>query len=494
MDMSSFRSCEMPGIVSFGGYVPRMRLQREAIYAANSWFAPGLRNLARGERAIANWDEDSITMAVEAARDCLEGHERTAIRAIMLASTSLPYADRQNAGIVKEALNLPEAMQSLDISGSQKAGTTMLCQAFNAAAAGGAAILAVAADQRRARPASEEELINGDAAACFLVGADDGIARLIGSYSLSSDFIDHYRSTGAEFDYGGEARWVREVGYVGLGGTAIASALKANAIKPSQIDHFIVALPARGTANVLANEAGIEPLAVRNDLAESLGNAGTAHPLVMLANVLETAKPGQKILVLGFGQGADVLLLEVTDAITKLTPRSGISGSMGNSVKEENYLKYLAFAGHLHLELGKRAEFELRPVLTALYRNRKSVLGLVGGRCTKTGTIQFPRSEISVNQNDPAVGTQEDYALADIRARVLTFTADSLTYSPDPPNYYGMIEFEGGGRMMSEFTDAAADSICVGAWVRMVFRIKSARAHGGFTKYFWKAVPTARRN
>src|SRR3546814_9652959 len=64
-------------------------------------------------------------------------------------------------------------------------------------------------------------------------------------------------------------------------------------------------------------------------------------------------------------------------------------------------------------------------------------------------------------------------------AKVLTYTADSLTYTPDPPNYYGMIEFDGGGRMMIEFTDADPASIYVGAPVRMMFRIKAHDERSG---------------
>jgi hydroxymethylglutaryl-CoA synthase len=144
--------------------------------------------------------------------------------------------------------------------------------------------------------------------------------------------------------------------------------------------------------------------------------------------------------------------------------------------------------------LGKRAEFEQKPVLTALYRNRKGVLGLVGGRCTRTGTVQFPRTEISVNPNEAAIGTQEDYPLADKTARIFTYTADSLTFTPDPPNYYGMIEFEGGGRMLAEFTDVDPKRIHVGAPMRMMFRIKGTDERSGFIKYFWKAVPAAGSN
>jgi uncharacterized OB-fold protein len=119
------------------------------------------------------------------------------------------------------------------------------------------------------------------------------------------------------------------------------------------------------------------------------------------------------------------------------------------------------------------------------------VLGLVGGRCTKTGTVQFPKSDISVNPNDHSAHTQEDYPLAEKTARIVTYTADALTYSPAPPSYYGMIDFEGGGRMMAEITDCSAEEVEVGRELKMMFRIKAVDERRDFTKYFWKAVPVA---
>lgn len=484
----------MAGILQFGAYVPRRRLQRSVVYAANAWFAPGLRGLARGERAVANWDEDVVTMAVEAARDCLHERERGALAGLFLASTSFPFADRQNSGIVKEALGLPDTVATLDAGGSQKAGTSLLARILAGVATDGPALV-IGAEKRPAQPASEGELTNGDAAAAFLVGAEDGVARLVGTYSTSTDFVDHFRRSGADFDYGWEARWVREA-YVEIGGRAIRDALDRFGVEAGSIDHFVAGLPGRGTAAALARAAKIPDAAIHPTLDDVLGHAGSAHALVMLAHVLETAQPGRKILVVGFGQGADVLLLETTAAIATAPRGAGVSGWLTRGVKEQNYLKHLAFSGLLRLELGKRAEFEQKPVLTALYRNRKTVLALIGGRCTRTGTIQFPKSEISVNRNDAAVGTQEDYPLADRTAHILTFTADNLTYTPDPPNYYGMIDFDGGGRMLAEFTDvdAANDAIEVGREMRMMFRIKAADERTGFTKYFWKAAPAVARS
>jgi hydroxymethylglutaryl-CoA synthase len=484
----------MVGIASYGAYIPRMRLQRTAIFESNRWFAPGLKALAAGERAIANWDEDTITMAVEAARDCLGDRNRAEVKSVFLASTSFPFADRQNACIVKEALNLPDITGTLDIGASQKAGTGALIQACHAATAGGGPVLVIASENRRALPASENEMLNGDAASALLVSDDEGVARLIGSHSISSDFVSHFRANSNEFDYGWEARWVREEGYGRLVTKAVTQALAKFGLKGSDIDRFVVGLPAKGVASATAKVTGIRPQAVCDDLASVLGSAGCAHPIIMFANALEQAKPRDKLLLLGFGQGVDVLLFEATPAIVKDTKPThvGVKGSLARSVKVDNYLKYLAFAGHLELELGKRAEFDQKPVLTALYRNRKTVLGLVGGRCTKSGTVQFPRTDISVDPNEATIDTQEDYPLADRSATILTYTADHLTFTPDPPGYYGMIEFDGGGRMSTEFTDVNSEDIFVGAPMRMMFRIKAADDNSGFIKYFWKAVPAPR--
>jgi 3-hydroxy-3-methylglutaryl CoA synthase len=481
----------MTGILAFGAYVPRLRLQRSVVADANAWFNSALKSLGKGERAMANWDEDVITMAVEAARDCMTGLDRDGIDAVSLASTTVPNADRQNAGIVKEALNLADGTGSFDFSGGLRAGTSALIQALKAAS-GGQTTLCLSAEKRKFRAGSEGELSSGDAAAALLVGSGDQvIARLLGSYSVSVDFIDHFRATGEDFDYGWESRWVRDEGYNKIIGGAIGKMLAASGLTAADITHFIVPITTRGVAEGIAKRAGIAAEAVRDRLSTNVGDTGAAHGALMLAQALEDAAPGDKILVTGFGQGCDVFALEVTDAIKNLPARQGVSGWIARRKPESNYMKYLSFNGLVDLEKGMRAEADFKQPLTALYRNRKAVMALVGGRCTKTGTIQFPKTDLSVNPNDHAFGTQEDYPFAERVARIMTYTADNLTYSPDPPAYYGMVEFEGGGRMMAEFTDVDPEAIETGREMRMMFRIKSVDDRRGFTKYFWKAVPVA---
>ena len=144
------------------------------------------------------------------------------------------------------------------------------------------------------------------------------------------------------------------------------------------------------------------------------------------------------------------------------------------------------------MQLGKGMRAESQDYKTALsvtYRKRDMLLGLVGGRCTRCGTLQFPRTDVCVNPRCRAHHTQEPHPFRDTPARVVTWSADYLAYIPNPPSHYGMIGFEGGGRFMTDFTDVEPGELDVGTDVRMMFRIKSFDSIRGFVRYFWKAVP-----
>lgn len=479
----------MVGIVAFGAYVPRLRLSRQAVYDANKWFAGGLRGLAKGERSMANWDEDSVTMAVEASRDCLTSHEAADVRNIYFASTTHPFKDRQNAGIIGTALNVEQNLSATDIGGSLKAGTSALIAGLNASK-GGAPSLVAAADKRMTKVASANELNYGDGAAALLCGTENVIAKLVGHHSVSMDFVDHFRGDESDFDYGWEERWIRDEGYSKIVPPAIKAGLAACNLKGSDITHFIMPSLMPAVPKQMAKMVGIAEGAVRDLLGATLGDTGAAHALVMLVDALETAKAGDKIMVVAFGQGVDILVFEVTAEKDKLPARKGLSGWMARRKEEKNYMKFLAFNEMLPIEKGMRAEFDKKTALSVLWRKRDMIYGLVGGKCKVCGTVQFPRSQVCVNPNCHAVDSQDPYAMAGLECSVMSFTADSLVYSPDPPGYYGMITFPEGGRFMADFTDSDKEQVKVGTKMRMTFRIRdNDTMRGGFKRYFWKAAP-----
>lgn len=476
------------GLLSFGAYIPRLRLQREAVAGFNAWFTGSSRGA--GERGMANWDEDSITMAVEAARDCVAGLA-VSPEAIHFASTSPAFDDRQNAGVVASALDLDGEIGTIDVTSSQRAGTAGLINALQMVSGGGNRILVAAAEHRRTRAASTQEQAYGDGAAALLVGDGQVIADLLGVYSVSADFVDHYRGRGADSDYSWEERWVREEGWLKLAPAAIKGALERAGIVASDIRYACIPGTLPKIQSQIAKAVGLRDDAPCDNLSAVCGDTGAAHSLLLLAHVLETAVAGDRILVVGFGQGCDALVFEVTSRIRDLPRRAGVSGALARRKPERDYGKFLAFNGGLDLERGMRAELDKQTALSALYRNRRMIQGLVGGVCRICGTRQFPKSNICVNPNCREWNSQAPHRFADAPVRVMSFTADMLTYSPDPPSHCGMVEFEGGGRFMADFTDVDLGQVKVGMPMKMMFRIKDIDPQRNFVRYFWKAAPAA---
>ena len=478
----------MVGIVSYGAYIPRKRLQRSAAVEANSWFNPALKAYSKGERAMCNWDEDSVTMAVEAARDCFGSETPEGLTGLFLATTSAPFKDRRNAGILATALNLGDDLMTMDVTASQRAGTTGLVNALKLAA-GGSKILYAASERRRTKAANPQELLYGDGAAAFVVASDAGAAEFLGAKQISVDFVDHYKGDGEDFDYYWEERWIRDEGYLKLVPRALEGLFAETGVAASDVDHFILPCVIRRTGGMVAKAAGIPAEAVRDNLHDAMGEAGTAHALVMLAQTLEQAKPQEIIVIAGFGQGCDALMFRATDNVEKCRPQMGVSGFLARRVEESNYNKYLAFNDLMTLDHGLRGEVDRQTALTALYRNKEMLTGFIGGKCRKCGTLQFPKSKICVNPNCGEFHSQDDHPFADMPATVQSWTADNLTYSVEPPQHFGMVVFQEGGRLMSDLTDVDVGGVEVGMPMRMMFRVKEVDGQRGFTRYFWKAAP-----
>ncbi len=476
------------GLLSFGAYLPQSRLQRAAIAAAHSWFEPSLKGLGRGERTMGSWDEDSNTMAVEAGRACLRAADREAVAALYVASTSFPFLDRQNAGLVGEALGLPGTLQAMDVSGSQKAGTSALLTALQAAA-GGRQCLVIGSDKRRAKAASAAEMLYGDGAAALSVGAgDDLLAELVGSHSRSVDFVDHFRTAESEFDYTWEARWVRDEGLMKIVPEAVTGALTQAGCEAADIAHFCCPVGSAREQQSLARKLGVDSGALADSLQDNCGHTGTAHALLQLVGALEKARAGELILVLGFGQGCDVLLFRATDKLAGASRDAGLAACLAKRREEPNYFKYLAFNELIALDHGLRAETDKNTGLSTAYRNRALTTAFMGGKCRVCGTLQIPAAPICVRCN--AVDSQDPHPFAEASAFLKSYTADSLTYTINPPACYGMVQFDAGGRIMIDFTDVLPErELEVGMAMRMVFRVKDYDRKRGFRRYYWKAAP-----
>lgn len=476
------------GIVATGAAVPRLRLARETIASAMSWVNPALTSLAKGARAVCNWDEDAITLAVAAAQGALRGHVAhgaSRIDAVYLASTTLPFADRDGATLVAAALDLPRDVETLTIGTSLRAGVGALGTALRAARG---RTLVIASDARRAKPGSVQEMSFGHGAAAMVVdaAADAPLATLRGSASVAANFVDHYREGADDYDYSLEERWVREEGFFALVPECLARACSRAGVDAAAITRLVMPGPAAITRK-LAERCGLGASQVQDALQADCGDTGAAHSMLMLAAAIESSQPADLLAVIGFGHGVEILILE-TGAKHDATVPGPVARALARRAPEPSYTRHLSHQGVLAADFGMRAERDNRSAHAVAWRKARQIDGFVGGRCQACGAVQFPKFRVCVNPACRATDTLVDHPLAGTTGRVKSFTEDWQAYSPRPPYIYGNIEFADGGNLLMEFTDLEAGTLEVGDKVRFAYRVKDIDAARGFRRYFWKAI------
>jgi 3-hydroxy-3-methylglutaryl CoA synthase/uncharacterized OB-fold protein len=466
----------MVGIVSYGSYVPYRRLKRAAIGQALGIPA------GKGERAVASFDEDSVSMAVEAARDALRTAPGAPIGALLFATTTPPYAEKLNAALVGAAARLPLEIRAADLTGSVRAGLAALIQGADAARGGVGALVAMA-DCRLAAPEGKGEQAGGDAAAAFVLGSEKVIAEIEATASMTREFLDTWRTPGERFPHSWEERFTLTQAYAPLLGKAIQSVLTKAKVAPNQLAKVILDAPNARAADEIVRGMKLEPTQLGDTLALTIGQTGAAHPGVLLANALAAAKPGDRILLVAAGDGADAVLLRVTDAAASYRqPRS--VGRLIESKGDVAYATYLKWREILPTEPPRRPDPE-RPAGPPMFRSETWKFGFVGTRCTKCGTPQLPPQRICIHCSTR--DQMEPYPFADRPARIATFTLDRLAFSLNPPTVNVVVDYEGGGRFLCEMTDCEPEKVAIGDEVEMTFR--RMYTAGGVHNYFWKVRP-----
>lgn len=482
----------MIGIRSYGGYVPRYRLNRMVVFGSMGWLNPANIMNAQGEKAVANFDEDSVTMAISAAVDCVTGVDRSEVGGVYFASTTAPYKERLNANIVSGALAADEKIRTADFSGGLKSGTSATLAALDAVGSGSANNIVVsAADVRLGKMGSVQELMFGDGAGSVMVSDKDVIAEFKGSFSSGHDFVDHMRGGNSVFDRQWEERWIRDVGIDQFIPEAINGLCEKYGVAPGDFAKIIYPSYYGGARKKINKVLGLEPEKVQDNMQAVVGDTGAAQPLLMLAKALEEANPGDKLMLISYGGGCDALFFEVTENIKKLPARPGVSGFLARRADLDNYSKYLVWRRMVPAETGLRGEEQKWIRWSMIWRNHKLILGMLGSKCKKCGTQMFPRQRVCVNPECGAIDEIEDVYVSDKGGTIFSFTSDMLAASTNPPALYGAVNINGGGRYVLDFTDCTQDDLAVGKPVEFTFRIKYFDANRDITNYFWKAAPVA---
>jgi hydroxymethylglutaryl-CoA synthase len=462
------------GILNAGAYVPRYRLSGRLL--GQVWGGGG-----GGERALANYDEDALTMGTEAALAAVAGRDLSRIGACLFASTSAPYVEKSSATLLAAVVDTSAAVMTADFGGSLRCGTTALRLALDAVRAGSAAeALVVASDMRPTVPGSELEPLLGDGAAALVVGAGEVLASFAGAWSASHEFTDVWRGQGERYvQMLPDMTFIKSYGLDRHIPEAIEGVLKATGRKKEDIAKLVLYAPdARMHAALLRQLRFPEAAIPKETVIGRAGNTGAATCMLGLAAALEEARPRDQILVVSYGNGAEALLFEATDAITTYRPVRPVAAQLAAGVPLAHYGKYLQFRRHVETEVIRA--FSSVPTMV---REERQNFRLYGQKCGACGAISYPRRHLCWKCSSDRL---DDHKLAR-RGRVFTFTRDHLVPNPDPPTVMIVADLDGGGRFFAQLTDADPAAVTFDMPVELTFR----RIHEGegYVNYFWKFRP-----
>ncbi len=482
----------MVGITSYGAYIPFHRMERDAFY--KEWGGIPMP----GERSVANFDEDSVTMAMESAIDCMKGIDAKKVDGLFFATTTSPYKEKLCASIMATAFDMRRDIRTMDLTGTLRVGTTAIATAIDAIKAGSAkSILVTTGETRMGAPAGDFEQSVGDGGAALLLGDNKVIATIEGSYSVSDEFSGMWRADGDNFIRAWEDRMVYDQGYSANLPEAISGLMKKYNLSPGDFAKVVYDAPLDVRRH--AKAAGglkFDAAQVQDPMFMNVGNTGSALAMMMLVAALEEANPGDKILFASYGNGADAFYLQVTPEIKKIKDRRGIKYHLDTKKTLNNYGTYLRWRKLLTLERARRPE-QAATSIVALWRDRRIILGLWGVKCKVCGTPQYTAMPgimgggppIRICVNCQAKDQFEDYCFLGKKAKIFSFTHDNLADSPDPPATVTVVDFEGGGRAAFDMTDRNPEEVKVGMPVELTFRKLYHDPARGIHNYFWKTRP-----
>jgi len=460
-------------------YLPFNRLERIHIGQAFGKRTP------HGEKAVANYDEDSLTMAVSAAINCIGTKgSATALNGVYFASTTPPNREKQAAAHIASVLNVDGHIRTSDFNSTLRSGTNAMLAALDAARHD-EEILVTAADCRPAYADSSYEISFGDGAAAFTFGNHDVIAEYIDSYSVSYDFYDVWCSSDEKYPHFFDEKFSLDKGYVPFTVESIKGLMKRNDITQEQIAKIVIDAPSDRHAMSILRPAGFSPGLLQESLIKDFGYTGTANALLLLACTLEKSRPGDLILYVSYGEGSDAVLFKVCENVNNIGSGRGLDYFKNNKKNDMNYEKYLKWKKMMVFDPPRRMALT-RSNLPDFYRKRKKNLSCQGSKCTECGTPHYPPSMVCVKCK--AIEKMEPYSFKGRHAKLATFAFDYVAFSEDSPNIVAVVDFEGGGRMFTYLMDCAMNDVVIGMPVELTYR--KIFSVDGIHTYSWKCVPS----
>lgn len=306
------------GIVGYGAYVPRYRIKAQEI--ARVW-GGAEEGLPIDEKAVPGLDEDTVTMSIEAARNAMARAQIEAenLRAVWVGSESHPYAVKPSSTLVAEALGASGAILAGDWQFACKAGTEAMQAAIALVGSEMADYaLAIGMDTAQGRPHDALEYTAGAGGAAFVMGpAENALATLEASYSYVTDTPDFFRRAYQHYPEHGN-RFTGEPAYFEHTMEATSRFLELMNLTPRDFQWAIFHQPNVKFPLQVSHQLGFTRDQVMPGLlVGKIGNTYAGASLIGMTNVLDNARPGDRILLVSFGSGAgsDAFSYVVTDKL-----------------------------------------------------------------------------------------------------------------------------------------------------------------------------------
>ncbi|OPY25561.1 MAG: hypothetical protein A4E28_03076 [Methanocella sp. PtaU1.Bin125] len=336
------------GISAYGAYVPRYRIKVDEIAKVWGDDADDYKNgLMVTEKSVPDMDEDTATIAVEAARNAiLRGADPKKIGAIYVGSESHPYAVKPTATIVAAAIGAPNRMTAADYEFACKAGTAAVQTCMGVVAAGIAETgMAIGADVSQGAPGDALEYTAAAGGAAFVISKENHIAVINHTCSFTTDTPDFWRREGADYPRHG-GRFTGEPGYFKHVLSASKMMLEHQGTKPSDYAYAVFHQPNGKFPSRAAQTLGFTKEQIKPGLTcPKMGNTYSGASMVGLAATLDIAKPGDRIFVTSFGSGAgsDSFDITVTDRITEVQDKAT---KVWDYIRDAKYIDYATYAKH----------------------------------------------------------------------------------------------------------------------------------------------------
>jgi len=308
------------GIVGYGAYIPKFRISVEEIARIWGENPEAIKSgLMVNEKSVPDKDEDTITISVEAGKNALSraGINQREIGALYIGSESHPYAVKPSGTVVGEALDLGPNLMVADFEFACKAGTAAMQCCFGLVKGGIIKYgMAIGADTSQGRPGDALEYTASAGGAAFVIGKDP-LVTIESTLSYTTDTSDFWRREGSDYPSHG-ARFTGKPAYFHHVISASKELMEQVSLKPSDFQYAVFHMPNGKFPTNAAKSLGFTKEQIEQSLiVKRIGNTYSGSSVLGLTNVLDIAKPGDRILMTSYGSGAgsDSFSLVVTDKI-----------------------------------------------------------------------------------------------------------------------------------------------------------------------------------